>query len=158
WYFGEMHAHTLHSDGVNEVSELAEKARALGIDFVALTDHNTMSGLLELDAAKHDVVFIPGCELTTFHGHHPIYGVKELVPWHEDGRVLALEELAPRVRAQGGLISVAHPFKLGDPICTGCRMRDGLDPRSFDLFEVWYRRWDAAESDNEAAYALWNRY
>jgi hypothetical protein len=164
YYFGEMHSHTFHSDGRNDVFELAAKAKALGIDFVALTDHNTMSGLLELEEAVKNgraqipVTIVPGCELTTFHGHHPIYGVKELVPWHRDGRVLPLDEIAPVVRAAGGIVSVAHPFKLGDPICTGCRMPDGLSPKSFDLMEVWYRRWDAAESDNEAAYALWNRY
>jgi hypothetical protein len=160
WYFGEMHSHTLHSDGRNEVFELAEKAAELGIDFVALTDHNTMTGLLELpeDERALPVTIVPGCELTTFHGHHPVYGISELVPWHEDGRVRGLEELAPIVRRAGGIVSVAHPFKMGDPICTGCRMPRGLDPRSFDLFEVWYRRWDAAESDNISAYELWNSY
>jgi hypothetical protein len=156
WYFGEMHSHTVHSDGKHELSELARRAAALGIDFLCLTDHNTTSGLLE--AADLPVTLVAGCELTTFHGHHPIYGLTDIVPWHEGGRVLPMEELAPRIRAAGGVVSVAHPFKIGDPVCTGCRMRDDLSPSAFDLIEVWYRAWDAAETDNPTAYALWNSY
>lgn len=154
WRFGEMHSHSLHSDGKHEVAELAGRAAALGLDFLALTDHNTTSGLLEDKGLP--LTLLPGCELTTFHGHHPIYGPREIIPWHRDGRVLPLAELAPLVRSQGGLVSVAHPFKVGDPICTGCRMPDDLDPSSFDLLEVWYRRWDGLDCDNEASYALWN--
>lgn len=156
WYFGEMHSHTVHSDGKHELLDLAERATALGLDFVALTDHNTTSGLLEDQAFP--LTIVPGCELTTFHGHHPIYGLNDIIPWHLDGRVRSLAELAPLIRGMGGVVSVAHPFKIGDPICTGCRMPDDLDPQSFDLFEVWYRRWDSPETDNEAAYALWNQY
>ena len=37
-------------------------------------------------------------------------------------------------------------------------MRDDLPPESFDMMEVWYRAWDAAETDNLTAYALWNSY
>ncbi len=156
WYFGELHSHTQHSDGVHELKELAARAHALGLDWLALTDHNTTSGLLE--AVDLPLTLLPGCELTTFNGHHPIYGLTEIIPWHVEGRVLSLAELAPLIREKGGVVSVAHPFKVGDPLCTGCRMPEGLSPALFDLFEVWYRRWDAAESDNPAAYQLWNDY
>ncbi len=155
-YFGELHSHTLHSDGKHDLYDLARRGAELGIDFICLTDHNTTSGLLDTEGLP--LTIVPGCELTTFHGHHPIYGLYDIVPWHENGRVLSMNELAPRIRAKGGVVSVAHPHKMGDPICTGCRMPDGLDPASFDMFEVWYRRWDAPESDNDASYALWNDY
>ena len=81
---------------------------------------------------------MPGCELTTFHGHHPVYGFADIVPWHIDGRIRPLEEMQADVRGRGGLVSVAHPFKVGDPYCTGCRMRDDLPPASFDMIEVWF--------------------
>jgi hypothetical protein len=72
--------------------------------------------------------------------------------------VLGIREIAPRVRGLGGIVGVAHPFVPGDPLCTGCRQPDDIDPRTFDLMEVWYRAWDSPGSDNEAAYALWNRF
>ncbi len=155
WYFGELHSHSSHSDGKHEMAEIADRAARAGLDFLALTDHNTMSAHPVPPGAP--VVILPGFELTTFHGHHPIYGLADMVPWHLDGRVLPLAELAPRVRAAGGIVGVAHPFVPGDPLCTGCRMVDDLPPESFDLMEVWYRRWGSPGSDNQAGYDLWNR-
>ena len=155
WYFGELHSHSSHSDGKHEMAEIADRAARCGLDFLALTDHNTMSAHPVPPGAP--VVIVPGFELTTFHGHHPVYGIAEMVPWHRDGRVVPLAEIAPQVRAAGGIVGVAHPFVPGDPLCTGCRMVDGLPPESFDLMEVWYRRWSSPGSDNPAAYDLWNR-
>ncbi|MBI3182365.1 MAG: CehA/McbA family metallohydrolase [Myxococcales bacterium] len=154
WYLGEMHSHSVHSDGRHEVGELASRAAKLGLDFLCLTDHNTTAGLFEVGGLP--LTIVPGCELTTFNGHHPIYGTRELIPWHRGGKVLSLAELAPLIREKGALISVAHPFRSGDPICTGCRMPAGLRPEDLDLLEVWYRRWDSAEADNLAARARWN--
>lgn len=153
WRFGELHAHSTHSDGQHEVAELARRARALGLDFVCLTDHNTAAGVRE--AAGQAVTIVPGCEITTFSGHHPVYGVDEAVPWHADGRLLGLAEMVAPVRARGGVVSVAHPFRVDEPVCTGCRMPAGLEP-AFDLLEVWYKRWDGPDADNRAAYQLWN--
>jgi hypothetical protein len=155
WYFGELHSHSSHSDGKHEMADIADRAARAGLDFLALTDHNTMSAHPVPPGAP--VVIVPGFELTTFHGHHPIYGLPDMVPWHQDGRVLPLAELAPRVRAAGGIVGVAHPFVPGDPLCTGCRMVENLPPESFDLMEVWYRRWGSPGSDNQAGYDLWNR-
>ena len=55
WYAGDLHAHTLHSDGFGCVDpgttmargcqpwEVVEAARARHLDFLAITDHNTTS-------------------------------------------------------------------------------------------------------------------
>src|SRR5690606_3665676 len=83
WYLGEMHSHTRHSDGKWEVEELAEAVHRNGSDFLCLTDHNTMSGHAE--PRPLPLTLVRGCELTTFHGHHPVYGMRDMVPWHEDG-------------------------------------------------------------------------
>jgi len=155
WRLGELHSHSLHSDGAHEVAELAAIVAETGADFLALTDHNTMSGHDE--RGELPLTLVRGCELTTFHGHHPIYGMSEMVPWHIDGEVRTLEEMAPEIRSLGGLVGIAHPFVPGDPLCTGCRMRSDLSPQSFDMVEVWYRRWASPGADNPAAYAYWNR-
>jgi predicted metal-dependent phosphoesterase TrpH len=46
----DLHMHTNHSDGTLTPSELARLARQQGVDAVALTDHDTVSGLEELVA------------------------------------------------------------------------------------------------------------
>jgi hypothetical protein len=156
WHRGELHTHTRHSDGSHTVQELGRRAKALGLDFVALTDHNTTSGARELDRAA--VPGILGVELTTFRGHHVVLGLDEMVPWHEDGRVLGINDVVSRVKDKGALFTLTHPFNLGDPICTGCRwMTPELDLSTVDLVEIWHRRWTGDSADNPAARDLWDQ-
>lgn len=155
WYLGEMHAHTVHSDGAHELVELAHRASRIGLDFLCLTDHNATSGYREIDGLP--LTIVRGSELTTFAGHHPFYGLERTEAWHEDGAVLPFGVVAARARSRGAFVSIAHPFKLGDPLCTGCRMTADYDADDVDAIEVWYRRWDGADWDDRAAYDVWNR-
>lgn len=156
WYVGEMHSHSTESDGSWSIPTLCDNVARDGAQFIFLTDHNTMSG--HRNPPDVSITLIPGCELTTFFGHYPTYGVESAPVWHENGRVRHFEAISAEVRSRGGLIGAAHPFVPGDPLCTGCRMRADLDPSHIDTMEVWYRRWDSPGADNEAAYALWNRF
>ncbi len=62
----DLHAHTTASDGDDKPSELIEHARAAGIDVLALTDHDTMSGLEEArdTVAGSGLTLLPGIELS----------------------------------------------------------------------------------------------
>ena len=155
WRLGELHSHSIHSDGAHEVEELLGRADALGIDFLALTDHNATSGLTEVANPPLTVLF--GCELTTFFGHHPVYGIDAPPPWHHGDRNADFTALFNGIRQSGGVVSVAHPFKIGDPICTGCRAGP-FDPAAVDMMEVWYRCWNDPEHDDRAALAMWDRF
>jgi hypothetical protein len=155
WRIGELHSHSVHSDGAHEVEELLGRADALGIDFLALTDHNATSGLLEVEDPPLTV--LAGCELTTFYGHHPVYGIETPPPWHDGGTKADFGHLFNGIRRSGGVVSVAHPFKIGDPICTGCRAH-AIDPAAVDMMEVWYRSWNDPEHDDRAALELWDRF
>jgi hypothetical protein len=48
WLGGDLHSHTVHSDGALTVPELACLATRRGLDFLAVTDHNTISQHAEL--------------------------------------------------------------------------------------------------------------
>ena len=48
---GDLHTHTVHSDGALTVDELARFAAESGLDFIAVTDHNTISHHRELPQA-----------------------------------------------------------------------------------------------------------
>src|SRR5437868_2548630 len=51
WLAGDLHSHTVHSDGTLTVHELACLAASRGLDFLAVTDHNTISHHPVLPAA-----------------------------------------------------------------------------------------------------------
>ncbi|MGI8857118.1 MAG: PHP domain-containing protein, partial [Thermomicrobiales bacterium] len=43
WLRGDLHCHSEHSDGDASLPDILATARALGLDFLAVTDHNTIS-------------------------------------------------------------------------------------------------------------------
>ena len=70
WYRGDLHLHTVHSDGQRQPSELVAAARAGGLDFIVSTDHNTNSANRAWPACRTGALLvIPGEEVTTRHGH-----------------------------------------------------------------------------------------
>ena len=76
WLAGDLHTHTVHSDGAMTVPELARFAVGQGLDFIAVTDHNTVSHHAELPAAAaaHGITLLPGQEVTVQAGHANVLG------------------------------------------------------------------------------------
>jgi len=61
----DLHTHSTASDGTYTPSQLIEKAIALPLKAIALTDHDTLSGLKEAkEAAKGKIIFIDGVEIS----------------------------------------------------------------------------------------------
>ncbi len=89
WYRGDLHAHTVHSDGDWDIPALFSEARKAGLDFISLTDHNTTSQLTAVGQLPDpELLVIPGMELTTFRGHALSLGTSEWIDWgvlREDG-------------------------------------------------------------------------
>ena len=133
WLAGDLHVHTVHSDGSLTVDELAGLARGRGLDFLAVTDHNTVSHHAELPAAaaRSGVLLVPGQEVTTDTGHANCLGDGGWV----DFRGTADDWLAA-AEAGGALLSLNHPLLPGD---VGWRrpLR-----RAVPLVEVWHWTWD----------------
>ena len=73
---GDLHVHTLASDGVHTVEELGWKAYRNGLDFLAITDHNQMSTAVGMPQVP-GVTFIPGVEWTHYQGHANFLGVDQ---------------------------------------------------------------------------------
>ncbi|HEX3714128.1 MAG TPA: CehA/McbA family metallohydrolase [Trebonia sp.] len=131
WLAGDLHAHTVHSDGVLSVAELAVYAAERGLDFVAVTDHNTVShhaSLAQL-SARYGVTLLPGQEVTTDWGHAGVLGDTGWI----DFRTPAASWLAA-AEAGGGLMSVNHPF-------AGQTSWLHPMPRRPPLLEVWHWSW-----------------
>ena len=76
-YFCDLHTHSTFSDGTDTPTELIKKAEVANLAAVALTDHNSISGLSEfLNAAKDSkVIGVPGAEFSTEHNGKELHVV-----------------------------------------------------------------------------------
>lgn len=151
WYRGDLHLHTGHSDGVCRsrsgapvpcpVYRTVETAEARGLDFVVITDHNTVSqnhDLQTLQAYFDRTLLIPGQEITTFRGHANALGVAEAIDFRLDGRhVTSATALADAVHHRGGLFSINHPALPTGEACMGCGWTAAdLDLTRLDAVEI----------------------
>jgi hypothetical protein len=131
WLAGDLHAHTVHSDGAMNVAELAALAVSRGLDFLAVTDHNTVSHHASLPgaSARYGITLVPGQEVTTSLGHAGVLGDTGWIDFREP----ASSWLSAAERG-GGLMSINHPF--GGDVSWVHPM-----PRRPPLLEVWHWSW-----------------
>ncbi|HLO35561.1 MAG TPA: CehA/McbA family metallohydrolase [Candidatus Deferrimicrobium sp.] len=156
WYRGDLHSHTTHSDGDITVPDRVRGAVERGQDFLAITDHNTVSHFRELDAWPATITPIRGSEVTTFHGHMNCFGLERVIDWRDAARGSGAARIVEQAHDQGALISINHPSAFGDPWCSGCHWDFALvDFATIDAIEVWNGRWRIPESDNNGALAFW---
>lgn len=149
----ELHCHTFHSDGSFAPKELQRAAVSDHLALIALTDHNTFSGVSELD--ENICPFVRGIEWTTYFGHMLVLGARDFVDWR-DAVPDNIDEKIKAVRAAGGAVGIAHPFQLGSPMCTGGRWEFNVrDWRSVDYMEIWHGAFTKDNFENDKATALW---
>lgn len=128
----DMHLHTMWSgDAVTTLDELAERVESTGLDVLCITDHNAVDGARAALEAGLGCRVIVGEELRTTHGEIIGLFLEERVPIG-----LTPRNAAVRIRDQGGLVYVPHPF---DPMrrplsaeAIDALVADGL----VDAFEV----------------------
>jgi predicted metal-dependent phosphoesterase TrpH len=105
----DCHLHTVASgDSVLTLDQLAEQARQACLDVVCVTDHNVTSAAVAAAGRDLSVRIVVGEEIRTPHGDVIGLFLTERIPY-----VLPLAEVISRIRAQGGLVYVPHPF---DPV------------------------------------------
>ncbi len=160
WFRGDLHTHSHHSDGAAPLEDLFAAARAQGLDFLAVTEHNTVSHLpglcrrLPVGAGLAPAsngrplrlpLLIPGVEISTYHGHANLWPVADWADFRcqRDDQMRQVREWA---REHGALFSVNHPKDDGPPWMFG----DFFDP---DCMEVWGAPWFLS---NYQALAVWD--
>ncbi len=101
----DLHSHTFHSpDSLSRYDDIIAAVRRAGLDGIAVTDHNELQGALEL-REKAPFLVIPGEEIKTSHGEIIGLFLRERIP-----PGLAPRETIARIREQGGIVYVPHPF------------------------------------------------
>jgi predicted metal-dependent phosphoesterase TrpH/glycosyltransferase involved in cell wall biosynthesis len=106
----DLHMHTDHSsDCATPAATLLEAAKAAGLDKIAITDHNEVSGAHEARALAEEIggieVIVAEEVKTADQGEVIGLFIEEKIP-----KGLTLEQTIAEIRAQGGLVYVPHPF------------------------------------------------
>jgi predicted metal-dependent phosphoesterase TrpH len=105
----DLHIHTLASDGVSSVAQVLERAEALGLAVIAITDHERVDAAHAARAMAEvrglRVQVIVGEEVSTRSGHVVGLFIEERIrPWG------SLRSTIAQIHEQGGLAIVAHPL------------------------------------------------
>jgi PHP domain len=129
WVRGAFHVHTKRSDGRGTVEEVAAAAKAAGLHFVVLTDHNDF-GPRE-PVYQDGVLLVPGVEISTRYGHLVALGLEKPL---EGPR--AREVGVDAVNEAGGVAVLAHPVQRRNPWkdAEGASRARGFELYSADTF------------------------
>lgn len=147
-YSGDTHMHSRYSDGFSTPVGMALQAMYCGMDFIALTDHNTMDGSLVAGklfrACGVGFPVLPAMEVTTAWGHFNAYPLRD--PISPD---LSPYEIVKAAHAQGAVIQWNHPGR-GDKIWAEWYPSDGQRALRGTGVDAWehpvpeYNQWKAA--------------
>jgi hypothetical protein len=152
WYRGDLHLHTVHSDGRDTQRAMARSARAKGLDFIVSTEHNTTSAHGSWGRyVPQGLLVVNGEEVTTRNGHWIAAGLPPgaWVDWRyraEDGQ---LSRFQHRVHDVGAIAIACHPYV---PV-PGTMWAFGYDFAGMDAVEIWNGPWTL---DDQVGVEAWH--
>lgn len=112
WYKGNLHTHTINSDGDSPPYEVMAWYKRNGYQFLAITDHNTFTDPALFDTNESDNFLLIGAEEVTNEKtvHVNAIGVTKVIPPQPGSTVTAiLQASIDAIRAQRGVALINHP-------------------------------------------------
>lgn len=148
WYAGDFHVHSKESgDAQPALDVIADFARGRGLDFVELSDHNTVSQddfVNDAQSRHPDLLLIPGIEYTTYYGHANAVGATGWLSHRIGFEGATVEAALEGFHAKGGLFSINHPVLDLGMLCIGCAWKSPIDVSLADGVEIATGGWKAA--------------
>lgn len=138
WLKGDLHTHSVYSDGTHTIEEKVKSARNVGLDFIALTDHHTMEPNNEI-TGQEPILVLPGIELGAMkRGHSNFIGCADPSPYPNGFEPQNVEDMRRGMQyavSKGAFVSINHPFD--EP---GLCWEYGYD-LPFHAVEIWNAPW-----------------
>jgi len=109
----DLHVHTSYSyDSTSKPERIIEQAKKKGIKCLAIADHDEVRGAEKVKelAEEQGILIIPSIEIKSRQGDILGLNVKQIVP-----SGLSVHESVKRIKRQGGLAIIPHPFALFYP-------------------------------------------
>ncbi|HEY1687139.1 MAG TPA: CehA/McbA family metallohydrolase [Tepidisphaeraceae bacterium] len=156
WFAGNLHSHSIYSDGSLTLTQVATLNRKAGYDFFVASDHNTYRQDYEIPAAaaaNPGLLILYGEEITTPYGHSNVIGIRpgEWFDFRMDAGDGKYAQLVQKAHAEGALIEVNHPYAP----CLTCYWRfTRSEWADDDGIEVWNGIWTI---DDQLSVFAWDR-
>lgn len=162
WYRGNTHTHTNNSDGDSSPEQVAESYKALGYNFVVITDHNKLTDVDSLNSqlgSPGQFLVMKGEEVTDSFSGKPVHinGINNsasVSPQHGSDVLSTINNDLAALRAAGGLAYIAHP-NFGFAVSA-----DNLFDSTASLFEI-YNAHPVVNNNGDATHPsvdeLWDR-
>ncbi|MBX7043174.1 MAG: CehA/McbA family metallohydrolase [Ignavibacteria bacterium] len=159
-YSGSVHMHSKFSDGTGTVQEIAQYASESELDFIILTDHNTLKAKEKGFEKWYDkTMLIVGYEVNDSKNknHYLVFGLDEVVGTFtrlkdgDLGNKLTAAEYVKKVKEKGGIGFIAHPDEKrkhleGHPAYPWT----AWESEDFDGLEIWNHMSEWAEGLNDS--------
>jgi hypothetical protein len=146
WLRGDLHCHTLYSDGDSWPPEMLNAAAEAGLDFLGVTDHNNVAHQLAYGPGGDGLpIVLPGVEVTTYGGHWNAWGTDRWWEFREP-ESQAVERTMRAAVQSGAVVSICHPKPFGPPW-------EYSNDGGFHAVEVWNGPWAQL---NAASLARWD--
>ncbi len=155
----DLHIHTTASDGTKTPSQVVELAKEQGLPIIAITDHDTMSGVAEAQAAgrRLGVEVIAGMEISTIYQGEDVHllgyflnpeaeKLEPVLDWNVQSREKRNQRIVAALQAEGCPISMeglkaAHPGTvIGRPHIAGVLVSCGWAESITDAFQRYLSR------------------
>lgn len=108
WLKADFHIHSRFSpDSSNSLEQIIQRCQETGISCIAIADHGTTEGAFKLQCMAPPIKVIVAEEILTTEGEIMGLFLKETIPSGSSA-----EETIARIKAQGGLVNVPHPFDI----------------------------------------------
>jgi hypothetical protein len=163
WYRGNTHTHTTNSDGDAPPERVVAWYAEHGYDFLSLTDHNVLTGRLDLPEQLSGVLLVPGEEITmALDVHVNALGLSQVIPPPQPPADLAsaelrgwlLEQALAAAAAQGALAHVNHPNYQW--ALDGDTLAAIADVRFLEVFNGHPLVHNAGDAEHASTEALWD--
>lgn len=161
WYAGDFHVHSSESgDAAATLDEITAIAGDRGLDFVVLSDHNTVSQhrlAAAYQSGVSDLLFVRGAEVTTYSGHGNAVGAGVYIDHRVGLNNRTKDEIIADVTSAGGSFVVNHPrLGLGNA-CIGCDWDESFDAwEAVTAMEIQTGPYGLAELTGRPARDLWD--
>ena len=130
----DLHIHTKYSADCNTpLEQIISRCQETGINCIAIADHGTIEGALKMQGIAPFPVIVAE-EILTPRGEIMGMFLKEGIP-----NGLSVKETISRIRTQGGLINIPHPFSIFRPSALDSGIIEEL-AEQIDIIEVFNAR------------------